>query len=242
MSESWYTKGCSEEDLKKAEKEQSSGGAQRLWMPPGETKRVVMLDDEPFCVWEHNPKINGQYKDNWFTCRKGMDGGCPMCESRMGRYYVGFITVLDVKGWVSTKGKNKGEVIGKNRRMLLPLKTKSLKRFNILKKNKVSLVGAMFDLTRSGEDAPACGDMFDFVEMVDLDKAQEYWYKSKLENDKLKQPEPFNYLELMKPLSRPELARIGSGASSSGGSGSGSKGDEEFTGEESGGGDSDTLY
>ncbi len=164
-----------------------------------------------------------------------------MCESKFGRYYVGFLTVLDVDGWVSTKGKNKGEVIGKNQRLLLPLKTKSLKRYNIIKKKKTSLVGAMFDLTRTDENAPTCGDMFDFIETVDLDD-EKYWYESKLEK-KMKAPEVFDYLKLFKPMSRGEMAAIGRGASAPSKKKESSDGENDYEGDgDSGGGDKDTLY
>lgn len=227
---SWYQKGVDEESLKQAEKE-SSSGQRRLWMPVDSSKRIVFLDDEPFCFYEHNPKINGEYKNNWFTCRKGLDkDGCPMCASKIRRYYIGLLTVLDLDGFVSKKdGKTY-----KNFRQLLPMKIDTLKRFKTIKQRKTSLVGAVYAFARSGERSPTCGDVWDFEEYIDLDKS-EYWYESKLEG-KLKKPEPYNYLDMFAPLTAKEMMSIGVGGGSS-------SDDDSYSGKaESGGEDSDALY
>ena len=234
---SWYHKGVDDESLEKAEKEGASSTQRRLWIPKGAQKRVVFLDDEPFCFWEHNPKINGQFKDNWYTCRKGLDdNGCPLCASKVSRYYVGFVTVLDVDGFTSKKD---GKVY-KNFRQLLPMKTDTLKRFKIYKQRKTTLVGARYALARVGEKAPTCGDDWDFEDYVDLDDKQ-FWYESKLEGKK-KRPEPFDYLELFKPLSPKEMMSLGVGSSGAGGSGySGGDQGDSYEGD-AGGEDEDALY
>jgi hypothetical protein len=189
------------------------------------------------CIHEHNPKINGQFKDNWFTCRKGADINdlaCPMCSSKVRRYYIGFITVLDATGW-QTKKDNKLVIY---QRQLFPMKVESLKRFKILKHKKTHLVGAMFDVTRTDDRSPQCGDMFDFEEYVDLND-EKYWFDSRLEGKK-KQPEPFNYLEVMKPLSSKEMMSIGIGGDDLYGKGDSSS-DDDSDGS-SKGGDDDTVY
>jgi hypothetical protein len=89
------------------------------------------------------------------------------------------------------------------------MKVESLKRFRIIKHKKTHLVGAMFEITRTDEKSPQCGDMFDFEEYVDLDD-KKFWYDSKLEGKK-KQPEPFDYIKIFKPLSSNEMRAIGAG-------------------------------
>jgi hypothetical protein len=248
MSDSWYQKNVDNDDLKKKEAEQQSGsGVRRLWIKPETSMRVIFLDDEQFSIWEHNPMVNNSYKDSHYTCTKGMEGGCALCDSKFYRYYIGFLSVLDAEGWVSTKGKNKGETVGKYARQLLPMKTKSLRQLNVIKQNMKadgkSLVGAMFTLTRTGSDSPTCGDVWTYVKHVDLD-SEEFMFKSKLDN-KMKSPEPFDYLKVFKPLSRREMTDVGRGASQGKSKDSGGSNDDDYSGEGkdySGGGDDDALY
>lgn len=226
----WYQKGVDDESLNKAKKE-SKRQPSRLWIPPTESKKIVMLDDEPFCIWEHQLKISGSWK-NWFTCRKGADPKdpvCPLCVSKSNRYYVGFVTVLDVGGWENDRGE---KIV--NTRQLYPMRMKALEKFKIIKQRRTSLVGAMFEITRSNKDAETTGDMFEFIKEVDPFKDEEFWHMSRLEGKK-KPPEVFDYMELLKPMSTAEMKAIGFGG------GGGGSYDEEGD-EDEGGGDEDTLY
>ena len=230
----WYNRGIDDEALKKAESERG-GGTRRFWMPPNSTRKIIMLDDEPFCIHEHNPKINGQFKDNWYTCRKGADVNdlaCPMCSSKVRRYYIGFVTVLDATGW-TTKKDNKLVIY---QRQLFPMKVESLKRFKIIKHKKTHLVGAIFDVTRTDDRSPQCGDMFDFEGYADL-KDEKYFFDSRLEGKK-KAPEPFNYLDILKPLSSKEMMAIGIGGDDLYDRSDSSSEDDSAPA----GGDEDTIY
>jgi hypothetical protein len=232
MSEGWYTRGASQEDIDKARKESSSGSARRFWLKAKEAKRVIFLDDEPFCVWEHNPVINGEFW-HWFTCRKGIDPSdpmCPLCVSKVKRQYTGYLTVLDATGWQDRKGN----LVLYNRK-LFPMTLKTLELFNAIKKKKTTLVGAQFELMRTSKDAVKVGDHWDFEEFVKPFDDEKYFFESKLEGKK-KPPEPFDYVKLMEPLSSAEMQGLGVGGSSDYGSGG-----DDNSGTE-GGGDDDELY
>ena len=227
QNDSWFTVGVTAESLKKAKSESSNTGKSRLWMPKGQSKRVVILDDEPFCFWEHNPKINGKYKGNWFICRHGMPGGCPLCNGSSKRYYIGFVTVIDVDGFT---GKN-GESV-KNFRLLLPMKLDSLTLFAAKKERKTSLVNAMFELTRTDSDkSPGCGNDWDFLEYVDPEN-KDFWYESRVAGGLVK-PEPFEYRKIFVPLSVEEMMNIGNNSTVSNSNGISESGS---------GGDGDQLY
>lgn len=202
MNESWYQEDVTDESLEEARKA-STSPQKRLWLKPDTSRKVVFLDDRPFCFWEHNPKINGEFKNNWFSCRKGLPGGCPMCNSRVQRYYIGFVTILDVEGFVSKKD---GKHI-KNFRQLLPMRMKTLKQFKAIRQRKTTLVGAKFDLVRTSREAASCGDVFDFIEYVDLED-QQFWHDSKLEGKKVP-PEPFDYKKIFEPMSVKDMMGIG---------------------------------
>jgi hypothetical protein len=82
-------------------------GPQHFWMPADEAKTVVFLDNEPACIHEHNPKMNGSWK-NWITCIRDVYPDEPACcETLAGdyqRYYVGYFTVIDCTAWTDKKG------------------------------------------------------------------------------------------------------------------------------------------
>lgn len=195
MSDSWYEQGVSDEALRQvAEEAQSLRKQRRFWLKPDSSKTVIMLDDEPFRIWEHNLEINGSFVGNNYTCRSRM-GECPLCLTKYNRYHIGFVTVLDVDGFVGSNGEQI-----KNFRLLLPMKTETLKLFNAKKNNKTSLVGAKFVITRTSSQAAGCGNDFDFQEYVDLDKEQQYWAKSR-KTGELIRPEPYEYMKIFKPMS-----------------------------------------
>lgn len=192
---------------KEAQKRQN-----RFYLKPDQSKTIVFLDDEPFCFNEHNPLLNGTYKDNWFICRSGMpdDPRCPLCQCRVKRYYVGFLSILDLDGYVNREGD---EV--KNIRCLFPMKLHTLEIMGKQKKKRGTLVGAKYEVSRStNKNAAAVGDMFEFVGFVDL-KSKEFQYVSKLDG-KPHQPEPFDYKSIFKPLSYREMLGLGFGTTTDG--------------------------
>jgi len=230
-NDGWYTEGPTKEDLEQAKRESAGGSARRFFLRAEETKHIIMLDDVPFSIWEHNPTINGEFW-HYFTCIKGInpeDPVCPMCMSRIKRMYTGYITILDATGWKDKKGN-----LVRYNRQLFPMTLKTLKRFNVAKDKKTSLVGAQFEITRTSSDAVKVGDMWDFEDYVDPFKDEEYWFTSKLQKKKMP-PEPFNYKEIFAPMSSAELKSIASGAG-------GGRYDGGGGGESSGGGDNDELY
>ncbi len=194
--------------IKEAEKEAARGrGVSRFWMPPDSTKEIIILDDEPFCIWEHALKINEKWKGNEHTCRKGIgDSVCPLCQSGANRYYVGFLTILDHTGFEDKEGKQHT-----NLRRLFPMKSDTLNRFAKFKERKKSLVGWKVEVTRSGKKSPAVGDMFDFIEKVDPFEDKEFWFISKANGGKKKPPEVYDYREILEPMSVKEMLSIGSG-------------------------------
>jgi hypothetical protein len=230
----WYQTGFSKKNLEKAEKE-SSRAPSRLWIPKDNSKEIIILDDDPFCVWEHSLKINGKWKGNEFTCRKGLpdDPRCPLCSSKANRYYIGFLTVLDHTGFKDDDGN-----WHKNLRRLFPMKLETLKIYAKFKERKVSLVGWKVECTRtSGRNIAAIGNSFEFIEKVDPFTDEQFFYESRLEGGKKKPPEIFNYKELFKPMSVKEMLALADRAGES--YETKDKDDDE---EEGTGGDGDAPY
>jgi hypothetical protein len=142
-------------------------GPNRVWLKPGTSQEFVFVDDTPFCFYEHNPKIDGSWK-NWITCLKDVsDGEVPCCEilGQNSRYYVGYLTVVDMSKWTDKKGNvHQYEV------KLLPAKLKTLKKFKRKKEERKSLVGCIYRATREDDKSANVGDEFEFVKEADISK------------------------------------------------------------------------
>ena len=237
MSEdSWYIHGSSSEDRETARSESSKKGGQRFFLNPGEKRRIIMLDDEDFCIWEHHLKINGKW-GNFFTCRKGMSRenpmACPLCLSGNRRIYHGFITIIDATGFTGKDGKQV-----KYLRRLLPMTSSDLEKFVSKRTEKTGLVGTIWDFTRYSKDNSKIGDDWSYVERCEPFKEKKFFYKSRLDG-KEHPPEVFSYKEIFTPLTEEEMRSIGIAASSSGSKDDGDSGGYSAPDK---GGDDDALY
>ena len=173
---SWYETGY-EGAEKEAEKKAMGYPPDRLWQPAGSTTEVVFVNDNPFCLREH------QWRDsngNWHhaTCiAKIDDRGCPGCsQNGVSRAdYVGHYTIVDVSGYTRRDGTE-----NKYRLILLPAKTKVLNKFRMKKENRGSLLGQLWNLTRSDSNSPNTGDDLDHVREVKMEGLYEVvTYKGK---------------------------------------------------------------
>lgn len=142
-------------------------GPNRVWIPPGGSQEWVFIDDVPFCFHEHNPKIDGNWK-NWTTCiRDVSDDGAPCCEilGANSRYFTGYFTVVDLSKWTDKKGN-----VHQYEIKLVGAKMKTLKKLERKKTDRGSLVGCIYKVTREDDKSPNCGDDFEFVREAQLDK------------------------------------------------------------------------
>ncbi len=162
---SWFTTGYEGID---AEKERIARlqGPNRFWMKEGTRRSVVFIDDEPTCLYEHNPKLNGTWR-NQFTCLKDSNDIIPCCEKlgEKSRYYVGYYTIVDLTENTDSKG-NKYQYEVK----LLPTKLKTLQLMRRKKQDRGSLIGCIFKVARDTQDDPNCGNEYEFDREADLTK------------------------------------------------------------------------
>ena len=167
---SWYKtgyEGIGQEESRLAQ----LGGTPRLWLPPGTTREVVFIDNEPVTIYEHGWKANGSWK-NWATCLRGIEDECPGCIElgENNRYYIGFYTVVDTSEWTDRRGnKHQFEV------SLLPAKLKSLKKFRRKSAERIEaggtgMAGCLYRLARDGKEDPSIGGEAEFVREVDMEK------------------------------------------------------------------------
>jgi hypothetical protein len=138
----------------------------RLWIPAGAKKEVVFTDDEPVCIYEHNPKIGGEWK-NWLTCLSGCSDDVVCCDQlgSNSKYYVGYYTICDASEYIDKKG-NKHQYEMK----FLPSKWKTLNKLKMKKEDRGGFAGCLYSVIRSDEKSPSCGDDFEFKRTVDMER------------------------------------------------------------------------
>lgn len=252
---SWYKTGfdgIGQEEQRIA----SLSGPSRLWVPPGTGRSVVLIDDDPFCIYEHNAKINGNWR-NWHTCLKGGDSGCISCTQlgERSRYYIGYLSGVDCTQTTDKKG-NKYQYEVK----LVGGKLGLLKKWRRKKEDRTTMVMTTWKVFREDGKKPGTGDEWEYERDVDKPdklfevanyrgkKLSDLYDKAEAEatamtilkrtfqvefddNGKLlRRVFPFNYMEVLAPKTPEFLKDMIRGASlddSSGGDGGSGGGEED---------------
>lgn len=244
---SWFKTGFeSSKDAWDFNADGGSRGPRRHWQPPETTNRMLFLEDDPTCLWEHNARINGSWKW-WEPCkiRNKMDNVCAVCERYDDRwpYFVGLLTTINLTPWTSKKGH-----VFNLQREIFPAKLGGkdkpgiLKKLEKLKAKHGRLRGLVFDIERTGAKTESCGDDFELVEKIDPGdiaayrdaqvKAHLELINAKLAPEKQLSAEkflarnpwtPFNFEEIIVPRSDAELRSI---LGMTGGNGGGKKAEE----------------
>lgn len=207
-------------------------GPNRIWIKSGGSAEFVFVDNEPITLYEHNPKINGEWK-NWITCLTGIYE--PVCCEKLGaksKYYTGYWTVVDCTKWTDKKGNTHQYEL-----KFFPGKHKTVKRFEMRTQTK-PITGILWKSTRLDDKSPNVGDEFEQLRDVDPVKLFElanfkgknlkemyakansgdadtlkwlmrYFQVQKDEGGKLiPKLTPFNYEELLAPKSPAEVRSI----------------------------------
>jgi len=201
----------------------------RLWIKGGQGRELVLLDDVPFCIFEHNAKVNGSWR-NHHTCMRGFEDPCYSCTELgdRSRSYTGYLTCVDCSLWEDGRGnRHQYEVT------LVGGKLNLIKKWR--RKRDESESGTLcltrWHVHRESENEPATGDEWecrgpvkDPARMFELavfrgKKLSEWWDDAEEDELKMKNlrrmfkvefdPEddgrlvrrvvPFNYMEVLKP-------------------------------------------
>lgn len=162
---SWYQSGFGgmAEEQQRLDAMQGPG---RLWIPQTKEKEIVYIDDDPCCIYEHNPKIGGNYR-NELTCLQGVSDDVVCCQvlGPNSRYYVGYFTVVDCSLWTDNKGNEHQYEM-----RLMGAKMRSLKLIRRKKDDAGSLIGKMFKHYRTDDRSASIGDDISFKRDVNLEK------------------------------------------------------------------------
>ena len=151
----------------------------RMWMKPGENKKVVFVTDgnQAPVIWEHNYQAMQRGKrtwTNWLTCLKSAGDHCPMCQfseeyDLYRRYKIQLFVVIDLTPW---KNKRTEQMVEHSRRLLTiknRMQEKVVRKYLKLVDEGKTLTGAQFTIFRSADSkSPSTGDDFEYDKHVDL--------------------------------------------------------------------------
>ena len=110
-----------------------SGFGDEFRMDDGDTVKCRFLAESPISFRQHNPNIDGKWPK--YTCRQGMEGGCPLCKVGHKARFVGAFPVFDYRD-------NKVKVYVQGIRVL--------KVLDRLHAREGGLMGQDFEITRTG--------------------------------------------------------------------------------------------
>jgi hypothetical protein len=187
-----------DEELEKS-KRRGKGGRQpfRFYVPVGDVKQGIILDEEPsFFMYEHQAKNEQTGRWDKFIPCVAEHENCPACEA-LGQdgTYIMFLTILDLSEYEDRKG-----VVHEFSRKLLAVKPRQQSKFLRKFDREGTLRGAKFEFARDDDKSAAIGNDIEFVEFVDDEELEnDYWtvYTDNAGKDhEENQAEPFDYLEL----------------------------------------------
>jgi len=171
--------------------------------PQNVTKKILFLDDEPFCFYEHSVNLGASpATPDWqhYTCGADTYGQCPLCNPALkcSPWYKGVFTIVDLEAW---KAKDTGELV-RNVRMLFVASVEPLELLR-LKKGTNGLRNCLYSVTRvdtgTGKSS-VVGSVFDFVGTVtDL---------APYADGRRNMPTPYNYEDIFRPLPVDTLIRV----------------------------------
>lgn len=180
----------------------------RLRVDVGETRQVIICDDEPdFFRYEHNIKDPKTGKWGMITgCVKEFDN-CPVCEvTGQEGYYAMYLTVIDLQPYTDRQG-NEVEFS----RKLMVIKPMQQKKFLRLFDREKTLRGALVELTRDSDKAARIGNDIEFVEFVPEEELKTYKRRyTDREGNKLTENcyEVYNYMEIFPTPSGDQLRAL----------------------------------
>lgn len=157
---SWYTSGyqaiAMEED-----RQNSNILPNSFWVAAGGDKSMVLIGDEPLCIYEHQIKTPEFQFGTSLTCSSKVDPENALCCQELGSknaFLVGYTTVIDCS--------DKKDPAYAFELQLFPAKLKTLTKLRNKKKAKGSLVNIKWNMSRTDKKSPRVGDDMEYVEDI----------------------------------------------------------------------------
>lgn len=171
----------------------------RVWLPVGGHTTLTFLDGEGFFYYEHQLKIDGDWK-NWFTCRRDFSE-CPLCDAGDNPTYVAAYTVIDHSEYTS---KRTGKKVKNQKRLLVtkgPVHDKWARRIE----ENGELTYCVYSCARDRKNECNTGEDITFRKRLSRDDVKKFAPEGV---DPEEWIQPFHYMEVFKPLAVEELRSI----------------------------------
>lgn len=209
----------SEQESAKSSMKKSGGNLWRFWVPAGETKQFIILDEKPdVYMYEHN--LKDPKTGNWslnLGCVKETHN-CPLCEEYEESYFGLFMTVIEL---LDEEDKYGNEFA----RRLMVVKPKQHKIFqrmyDRLSADGGSLRGALVETVRDTKKDPRIGNDVNYIETLEEEQLEEFvrYYEDRDGNEKEEDcSQPFDYDEIFPVVTVEQLRAYAGGGGDSIGS------------------------
>jgi hypothetical protein len=196
----WGQTGWDALDEVENEEANRVNGVRDFWVTAGKKKRIVILDDHPFPLWEHGLWALTKQSSDREVCllRNKIDEVCPLCEitipGKDGKSYrlypsfIGAFTVIDCGDVLRSKAtqkvvlegykSKKGQVFQFNKKMMRAKKgSKDKPGMLPYIRRRVedcggSMLGTVWDCFRPGEKSEAIGSEWSYVGRIDVSSTE----------------------------------------------------------------------
>ncbi|ALT58034.1 hypothetical protein FDG94_gp042 [Pseudomonas phage SM1] len=204
-----------QEARREAQKQRSSE-PRRFWMKPGETRELIIVDEElSFFRYEHALRNTATGRFDLFVPCVNENANCPVCANSENKpsYFAAYLTVIDTTPYENSNG----EVIEWSKRLMV-IKPAQQKKYLRLQEREKSLRGLVIEVTRDRETDAAIGNDVECVGDISEDDllAYETVYVDKdgKEHDVIGH-EPFDYEEAFPEWTEKQLVAVAGGRSRS---------------------------
>jgi hypothetical protein len=212
----WFKQGgFAQPEMDQRRQKKNLASNLRLWVPPENKEkgitgreRGMFADTKPLCIYEHNPYLDGTWRNQHSCPGQDSPDGCPLCDIGNEPEYVGFLTWFSFTPW-GPDSKGREHTISKK---LFPMKQKVWKIMTAAaEKRNNDLTGWVVECYRSSREEPSTGLSYDFEERI----PQSEWrakYGSRIitygDQTVDSYLQPFDYEQLLAPKSTAELKRL----------------------------------
>lgn len=185
-----------------------SGAPFRFYCPVGESREIVIVDDQPdFFRHEHNLK-DGYGKWSIFTSCINEIANCPVCASNPDKspYFAMYLTIIDLTPYVNSRNE---EVPWSKK--LLVVKSQQQKKIMRYLDRYGTLRGMVLQMTRDGDKDAAIGNDIEYVEHMSEDDLAAYVTTYTTKDNKVLDVignETFDYDEIFPAQTEEMLAAI----------------------------------
>lgn len=199
-------------DARKLAQDAQFGAPMRFFCMAGETKEIVIIDDEPD-FFRHEHALQSRTSKRWDNFVPCIDthANCPVCAvAERHSYYAMFLTVLDLTPYTPKSG---GPDVEFSKKLLVVKSTQQKKIMRLFDKYK-TLRGMHLSMTRDTDKDAAIGGDIEFMDFFDEEELVTYVSEYTDKKNKVHVVDcsvPYEYEEIMPDMTEKQLRAVAGG-------------------------------